>query len=182
MVYGLSVHTIFAIILEFRTLIFEFMQIPILSEVLAGTTTERAGAPHKFPSGVVLSIQSQMKLRTLYQYVDSCRETLDEIQQDLVLYESGADGLVHLQRASGRLGSFCIEADSWGFHALYEIAHRLQMLLMNAGGLVYSNGFWEALQKGLAMLSALLEQCERDFRLRLAAADTLDAINQASGD
>jgi hypothetical protein len=157
MVYESSVHTIFAL----------NMQIPAILDLPISVTSESGSIPRK------ISIESQLKLRSLYEYVDCCRQTLDEIQKDA--------SLMNMQRASERLERFCFEADSWGFDALYEIALGLQVLLMNANGPVYSNGFWEALQKGLAMLSALLEECERDFRLRLATADTLDAITEASG-
>jgi hypothetical protein len=157
------------------------MQIPIIHDLQAGTTSDHLGAPTEIPPGMVLSTESQLKLRSLCQYVDFCRQMLDQIQQDLLLYESSPDGSVHLQRASERLGRLCVEADSWGFNAPYEISFGLQMLLLNSGGRVQSNGFWEALQRGLGMLSALLEQCERDFRWRLATADTLDCIAAAAG-
>jgi hypothetical protein len=157
------------------------MQIPILSGLLLGATNDRWGSPPDIASGIVLSIESRLRLRSLHQYVESCRQALDGLQRDLVLYESSSEGSAHLQRASERLEWFCIEADSWGFNALYEIAFSLQMLLLNSGGYAQSTGFWESLQRGLGMLSVLLEQCEQDFHWRLAIADTLDCINQASG-
>jgi hypothetical protein len=152
------------------------MQIPVITNLPAASANERGAVPP------LLSVDSQLKLRGLYEYLDLSRQTLDMIRRDLVLRESGADGFERLHRASERLERFCVEADSWGFNALYEIALSLQMLLLNAGGRIRDNGFWEALQQGLGMLSALLEQCERDFRWRLATADTLDCLNKASGE
>ena len=157
------------------------MQIPVISELLSGTTRENRIPPALIPLDMVFSIESQLKLRSLYQYVDFCKQTLEEIQRDLVLCESGPECSMHLKKASERLGKFCVEADSWDFGNLYQIAFGLQTLLLNAGGRAQSNRFWEALQRGLSMLSILLEQCERDFRLRLAAADTLDFIREAAG-
>jgi hypothetical protein len=115
----------------------------------------------------------------LYQYLDSCRSALDEIERDLCL-KGNSEGSADLQRASERLRRFCEEADSWAFNTLYEIALGLQMLLLNSGSRIQSRNFWEALQRGLAVLTALLEQCERDFFWRLAIADTLDCLNQAA--
>ena len=131
--------------------------------------------------GSTLSIESQLKLRELYEYLEISRAILVEIQTDLSLLESNPEDPVNLQRASERLESFCIEADSWGFNSLYEIGLGLQMLLINSGNHIQSDAVWDTINRGLAMLSALLEQCEEDFRWRLAIADMLDSINQVSG-
>ena len=131
--------------------------------------------------GSTLSIESQLKLRELYEYLEISRAILVEIQTDLSLLESNPEDPANLQRASERLESFCIEADSWGFNSLYEIGLGLQMLLINSGNHIQSDAVWDTLNRGLAMLSALLEQCEEDFRWRLAIADMLDSINQVSG-
>ena len=157
------------------------MQIPVMPDRLAGTTGERGSVG--IPPDVSLSIESQLKLRSLYDYIDFCRSTLDEIERDLLHVEFGApDASRRLKKVAKKLSRFGVEADSWGFSALYEIALGLQMLLLNSGGRVQSDGIWEALQRGLKMLSALLEQCERDFCWRLATADTLDCLNRASHD
>ena len=131
-------------------------------------------------SGSTLTVESQLKLRELYEYLEISRAILAEIQTDLSLLESNPEDPVNLQRASERLESFCIEADSWGFNSLYEIGLGLQMLLINSGNHIQSDAVWDTLNRGLAMLSALLEQCEEDFRWRLAIADMLDSINQVS--
>jgi hypothetical protein len=127
----------------------------------------------------MLSLESQLKLRTLYEYVESCRTILREIHVDLSLFEANPECMVYPKRASERLENFCIEADSWGFNALYEIGLGLQVLLLNASSQLQGNRFWEALNRGVAMLSALLDQCESDFRWRLAIAEVLDCFNQA---
>ena len=152
------------------------MQVPVIPEGLAGRAGDREDAA--VTQGVSLSLESQLKLRSFYEYVDSCRDTLREIERDLMLAE--AEGFGRLQSATEKIEKFCIDADSWGFNELYEIALSLQMLLLNAGGRIRINGSWEAMQRGLGMLAALLEQCEREFRLRLATADTLDCINHAT--
>jgi hypothetical protein len=151
------------------------MQIPVIHDGLAGTR-ELVDPPR-----VALSIKSQLKLRALYEFVDFCRSTLDEVERDLVHAEFGPAGLIRLRKVSERLGRFGLEADSWGFNSMYEITQGLQMLLLNTGGRVQSPEGWEALQRGLRMLGDLLEHCEPDFRLRLAVADVLDCISAASG-
>jgi hypothetical protein len=132
--------------------------------------------------GQVLSIESQLKLRELYEYVENCLGVLGEIRKDLSLFESNPEDGTILHKASERLEHFCIESDSWGFNALYQIGLSLQMLLLNAGSRIQDGVFWNALNSGLAMLSALLEQCENDFRWRLATADMLDSLGKLSHD
>ena len=138
--------------------------------------------------GVVLSFESQLKLRAIFDYVDACRLTLNGIRVDLSLDEFSPEGLLqrnnsmNLQRASEKLESFCVDADSWGFSALYEVALRLQMLLQNSGSRIKSDDFRKLLQRALSLLSSLLEQCERDFCCRLAIADMLDCFEQAGCD
>jgi hypothetical protein len=130
--------------------------------------------------GLALSLESQIKLRALYEYVESCRETLKEIHTELSQFEANPACLQYPKRASERLEAICIEADSWGFNALYEIALGLQVLLLDSTSRIPGVRFWEALNRGLAMLSALLEQCERDFHWRLAIAEVLDCFHQAA--
>ena len=156
------------------------MQPPIGPNPNADMRFELGGQMALVPSGQTLSIESQMKLRELYQYVEVCRTILGEIQTELSLFESGPENSAPLQRASELLESFCIEADSWGFNSLYEIGLGLQMLLISSGTRAQSDVYWDTLNRGLALLSALLEQCETDFRWRLAIADMLDSISQVN--
>jgi hypothetical protein len=155
------------------------MQMPINLKRTLEALDERGSLKDAIQCGAELSLKSQLKMRGLYDYIDSCRLTLDEIQRDLSLGQSGPEVLMNLQSASEKLERFCVEADSWGFNALFEIALGLKMLLLNLGNRSQSNGFQELLQRGVSMLSALLDQCERDFCWRLAIADMLESFDQA---
>jgi hypothetical protein len=152
---------------------------PTSSDSTSNSLLENARRAPVFPPGMLRSIESQIKLRELYDYVETSRATLKELRMDLSLLESHPGCSTHIKSASDRLGGFCVDADSWGFNALYEIALSLQMLLLDCGWREQKNDFWEALNRGLTMLSALLEQCESDYRWRLAIADTLDCIKEA---
>lgn len=129
--------------------------------------------------GPILSIESQLQLRGLYEFVDVCRTTLSNIRMDLSLLESHPGSATYIKRASEHLGNLCIEADSWGFDSLYEVALNLQMLLLESGREEQNDDFRKALKWGLMTLSGLVEKCESDFRWRLAVADTLDCIKSA---
>ena len=131
------------------------------------------------PPGPILSIESQLQLRALYEYIDACRMTLSNIRMDLSLLESHPGSSTYIKRASEHLGNLCIEADSWGFDSLYEIALSLQMLLLESENREQDDDFWEAFKQGVMTLSGLVEKCESDFRWRLAVADTLNCIRSA---
>ena len=124
-------------------------------------------------------IEFQLRLKSLYEYLDSCHMILDQIQSDLSEYYANPANDVYLRRAAERLGKLCIDADSWGFDAVYEVAHGVQMLLLNLGERSPGEAFRDALTRGLNLLSALLQQCEIDFQWRMAVANTLEYINQA---
>jgi hypothetical protein len=117
-----------------------------------------------------LSLESQLKLRELYEFVENSSNILNDIRDEL--------SSLNLQRASERLEKLCLEADSWGFNSIYEVGQGLQMLLLNSNGHVPTPNFRETLDRGLATLSGLLDQCENDFRWRLATVDTLDDFNK----
>jgi hypothetical protein len=131
------------------------------------------------PPGPILSIESQLQLRALYEHVDACRMMLSNIRMDLSLLESNFGSSRYVRRASEHLGNLCIEADSWGFDSLYEIALNLQMLLLESGNREQDDDFREALKRGMMTLTGLVEKCENDFRWRLAVADTLNCIKSA---
>jgi len=156
------------------------MQLPIGPDPKSNNRLEVGGRPAFTYSASTLSVESQLKLRELYEYVEIGRIILGQIQADLSLLKSNPEDSANVQKASERLESFCIEADSWGFNSLYEVGLGIQMLLFNSGSQVRNDTFWDTLNRGLAMLSALLEQCEIDFRWRLAIADVLDSISQIS--
>jgi predicted HicB family RNase H-like nuclease len=81
------------------------MNIPAIPDLLTTATSDSGSISDQ------ISIESQLKLRSLYEYLDFCRQTLDEIRQDI--------SLPHIQRVSEKLERFCVEADSWGFDSLY---------------------------------------------------------------
>jgi HPt (histidine-containing phosphotransfer) domain-containing protein len=143
------------------------MQTPVMPDLLLPPATEHGRVRARF------SVVSQLKLRALYEYLDFCQDMIETIQQDI----ASAD----MQSATRHLERFCIEADSWGFNSLYEIGSSLQMTLLNADEKIWNSSFRDALRRGLTMLLSLLEECEREFCSRLATADTLDAISEASG-
>ena len=123
--------------------------------------------------------QFQLKLKPLYEYLDSCHLTLGQIRSDFSEYYANPANVACLKRAAERLGEFCIDADSWGFDALYEVAQGVQMLLLNSGERSPGENLREALNRGLYLLSALLQRCEGDFQLRLAIGETLEYMKQA---
>lgn len=150
------------------------------------TVDKRREALETMPRGVfvqpgqVLSIESQLKLRELYEFIDTSRTALNDIRRDLSFFLSTSGDSCNLQKISARLGHFCTEADNWGFDALYQVGLCLQMALLNCSGRLHEDILWNTLNRALAMLSTLLEQCESDFRRRLAIADTLDSLDQLS--
>jgi hypothetical protein len=114
-----------------------------------------------------LSFQSQRQLKSLRIYVDHCRSVLKEIDTDLRHFERNICDETMLSSIIKRLGSFCIDADSWGFHSFYDAAFRLQRLILESSGPVWSNGLQKALQLQMAKLFFLVEQCESNYRQRL---------------
>jgi hypothetical protein len=155
------------------------MQVPIGPDL---TPDIRSEDDKVFRSNIssrcVLSIESQLKLREFYGYQENSRTVLDAIRSELSSLESDPKNQAYLKRVSDRLEEFCLEADSWGFNSLYEIASGLQILLIDSGGRLHEDPYWRALYKGLALLSSLLDQCESDYRWTLAVAEMLDNFSQ----
>jgi hypothetical protein len=114
-----------------------------------------------------LSFQSQRQLKSLRNYVDHCRRVLKEIDADLHHFETDIDDQTMLSSITKRLGSFCMDADSWGSNAFYDAAFRLQCLILESSRSAWSNGLRKALKKQMAKLFFLVEQLESDFRQRL---------------
>ena len=154
------------------------MHLPISLDPKSDARPEVGGRIAIFPPGLALSVESQVSLRELYQYIDTSRMILGEIQAEVARSESNPGDFSSIKRASEMLENFSFEADSWGFDSLYEVGSGLQILLIKSSGRVRNNSFWEIVGRGLGLLSALLEQCETDFRWRLAIADMLESINQ----
>lgn len=155
------------------------MQIPIALNALAGLASEGGSRSGVVQPDWLQSLESQIMLRSLYEYMDNSRAVLRDLEHSLLAFQSEVDANANIGRAAEKLEFFCFEADSWGFNELFSIAQGLRRLLLNSKGRVHAAGFREAIKRGIAMLSALLNQCESDFCWRLAAADTLDCFNQA---
>lgn len=156
------------------------MQMPFGPNPIADVRSDVGGHAVFSYAGQVLSIESQLKLRELFEYVEFSREILREVGDDLCLLESNPENATVGRKASARLEKFCLEADSWGFSALYHVGMGLQVLLVDSTGRMYDDIFWNTVNRGLAMLSALLDQCESDFRWRLATAEMLDSLEKLS--
>jgi hypothetical protein len=156
------------------------MQLPIGPDPMLDKRQEGGNRVIPPQHGLVLSLESQLQLRELFEYVETCRTALNEIQADLSLFEANPECSQYPGRVVELLGDFCVKADSWGFNDLYEIALGLQVLLLNSGGRMRGSRFREALDRGMATLSDLLERCEGDFRRRLAVTDTLDCLYRAA--
>ena len=145
----------------------------IISGMKSHERTERASLAN------LAGAEFQLKLKPLYEYLDSCHLTLGQIRSDFSEYYANPANVACLKRAAERLGEFCIDADSWGFDALYEVAQGVQMLLLNSGERPPGENFREALNRGLNLLFVLLQRCEGDFQLRLAIGETLEYMKQA---
>jgi hypothetical protein len=130
--------------------------------------------------GLAFSIESQLKLRGFYDYLDSCHGMIGEIHKDLSYADLNSASSPNLQKASEELGKFCLSADEWGFNSLYEVGQGLQRFLLNACVPAQNKRSHELIDRGLALLSALVEQCESEFRWRLVIADTIEAFNRAA--
>jgi len=156
------------------------MQVPLGPDSTPSKTQESGSRIPIGLSSAALSVESQIKVRELYKYVEASRAALKEVHGYLVLFKANPECFQYPKRASERLEGFCIEADSWGFEGLYEIGLGLQVLLLDAHRRARSHRFWEALDRGLSMLVSLLEQCERDFLRRLAVADVVDFIKHTA--
>jgi hypothetical protein len=109
--------------------------------------------------------------------VDAGQAALKEIRAELCIFESNPDDFVRHKRASEQLCRFCREADTWGFDDLYRIALALQRLLLASRDRARGRPYWQAVFRGLEMLSALLQQCESDFQWGLAIDDMLDCLD-----
>ena len=156
------------------------MQLPFGPNPTVDTRRELISCGVYIQPGQILSIESQLKLRELYDFIDSSRAALNDIRRDISFFPSSSEESCNLQNISAQLGHFCTEADNWGFDALYQVGLSLQMALFNCDGRFHEDILWNTLNRALAMLSTLLEQCEIDFRRQLAVADMLDSLDQLS--
>jgi hypothetical protein len=123
-----------------------------------------------------LSFDSQLTLEPLSEYVNHCRSVLNDIHTDFAQLEMDPGNLSILSKVSERLGGFCLDADSWGFHSLYDVALGLQKRLLESGGRVRSIRLKDSLNRGLTMLSAMIDQCETDFHRSLVVDEVLECL------
>jgi hypothetical protein len=130
-------------------------------------------------SGSALPFEFQLQLKPLRKYVNECRSVLNDVQINFEHLKMEPDNPSILSGIAKLLGCFCLEADSWGFNSLYDIAQALQKFILENSGRDWNDPSWEAFEKGLGTLSILVERCETDFRCRLVIDETLDCLSQA---
>lgn len=121
-----------------------------------------------------------VQLRSLLQYIENSRAILNEIETDFSLSQAHSGDSIILQRAAKRLAGFCMDADRWGFDTMYKIAFGLQELIEKSLARAKNNCFWETLNRGISLLSSMVNRCEYDYRQRLAVADVLDSFDRAA--
>lgn len=129
-------------------------------------------------SGNTFSFESQVQIRSLREYVSQSREILDQIRTGVAGLEKNRENPEILLKITALLGRFHLEANSWGLHDLYDVAFALQKTLLESCGSEKYPSFWNAVYKGLAMMSTLLEQCESDLRRKFEIADVLERLYQ----
>jgi hypothetical protein len=96
-----------------------------------------------------LPFRLQQQLKSLREYVDNCRSTLNDIHMDFEHFRIDPDNTSILFRPSKQLGRFCLEADDWGFHLLYDVALALQKIILECSGRDWSSRLCVSLQKRL---------------------------------
>ncbi len=119
-------------------------------------------------------------LHSLHDYVLECEDSLNEIRASIECLAPDAAEPAVLRRIAARLGKICMDADGWGFNRIYRLSQAIQTLVFD----VYTgNRGWTAqvaqgVQRGLAILSSILRECENNFRLTLEMAEFLEALPQ----
>ena len=150
------------------------MQVPINFEVfLDMARKQRVGLNYDDDpsdstySDFRLSLESQRQMKSLRMYMDRCRSALRGIHTDLLHFEMDSGNQSLLSSILKRLGSLCIDADSWGFNSFYDETFKLQNLLLKSGRQIESNRFREVLKRQMAKLFLLADQIEAEFYHRL---------------
>lgn len=138
------------------------------------------GGRNKFfrQANAVLPLDPQHQ--SLLQYIDNGKAILDEVRMSVSLVQSNSGDTTNLQKSAKRLAEFCIDTDGWGFDTLYKVAFGLQTLLVHSFNKVPDDFFREILDRGVVLLSSLLDQCESEYHQRLAVADMLDSFTKAA--
>ena len=163
------------------------MQVPMAPQsILCNKSSVRSYPPYDHSEsrpallGFALSFESQIQLREIREYVRRCRSILDELGDNFNGFTHGPENTGFISKAAEHLGQICLDSDSWGFSSLYDIAFALQKTILESGDHEASSRFREAIHKSLALMSTLVEQCEIDFRRRLAIDYVLEGLDQAS--
>ena len=122
------------------------------------------------------SLDSQLKLKALYSYIDACDGIIQEMRTDIGLLKGDVADLEILKRVAEKLGKFCLDADGWGFEELYRVAFDMQHQLINldSGKQKWSNRATAILDQKLTMMSKMLRECENDYHKRLAISGLLN--------
>jgi hypothetical protein len=124
-----------------------------------------------------MSVASQIRLRALYEYLDQCAKTVQEIRQILGPLQPGARSRERVSQANALLGRISLDADSWGHNDLYMVAAGLERFLMEARDEPWNARFCDLVARGLAVMSALVSNWDQEFRHSLSVGELLDAFN-----
>lgn len=162
------------------------MRAPVSSESMPGKIQKSSNFPAYMNNplkpirpGSALPFQLQLQLKSLREYVNDCRSTLNDIHNDFEHFKMDPDNPFLLSGISKQLGRFCLEADSWEFHSLYNVAFALQMMILQYGGRNWSHRLCEAFDVGLDTLLDLIERCETDLRWEVALNETFECLSHA---
>jgi hypothetical protein len=122
------------------------------------------------------SLDSQLKLKALYSYIDACDGIIQEMRTDIGLLKGHADDHEILKRVTEKLGKICLDADGWGFEELYRVAFDMQhqLIILDSGKQEWSNRATAILDQKLTMMSKMLRECENDYHKRLAISGLLN--------
>jgi hypothetical protein len=126
------------------------------------------------------SVDAQIELHSLHNYVDSCQESIRDIRMEIEFLSGQASNNEILVRIGKKLGKICLDTDGWQFDDLYQIACAVQRQLLDLelGIQKWGGPLAKAIDEGLTMLSVLLEECENDFLRRLSVNDFLMHLSQ----
>ncbi len=129
----------------------------------------------------VFDMGRDVSLSSLYSFLDKSEEDLSDLQSVLAVLNSDLRKQGILQAPARKLGRLCLDADSWGFDDLHMVARETLFLVLDLdeGVREWSADVAAAAERGLAMLSTILHECESGYRRRLAIADLLDSLSQA---
>ncbi len=127
-------------------------------------------------------MESQLELRTFRDSLDKWERTVSLIRSEIYSLQDLPMDQQKLRRIASELGRICVEADAWGFNELHHIALRTQQVIfdLRTGALPWNSQAVELVLDGLAILSGLLPQCEREFQRRQSTSRMLGCLSQVS--